>query len=299
MNTPLKSIPDNGVLAVQIAPKGEFPAILRLPGGEKRRTVQTIDDAALARILDAWHTAGEPELLVDADHSSAHGGSTRAFAWASNLRIENSSLLADFKFTGAGRRAVEDREYRFVSPVFECDENDGSLLALSSIALTNTPNLPVSCVLNSESAGLINVEDNKDTRKMNRLMAALGLAPGASEDAALEAVAALNSRAAAAEKALALNEAEKFADDHKAVIENRQAVVDFYVANGKDAATALFAALKAPQAPAVTPAPQNRIVAENARTPAKSVTLNAKERLLSLPANLRAAFYADHKDELD
>lgn len=241
----VQSIEGDAPLSVQLAPFGEFKGILNKADGKKTPIVQHLDKAAFERILNAWNAAGSPELLVDADHLSCEGGSTKAFAWASNLRVEDGGLYADFKFTDAGRAAVNSREYRFVSPVFNCDRN-GEAVGLQSVALTNRPNLPVSCVLNRESTGVNNVEDNKETKNMEKILSALGLGPDASEDDAVAAIEGLKKERSDAQAAVLKNEAEAFADEHKDKIENRQAVVDLYVKNGKEVATAFIAAVKAP-----------------------------------------------------
>ena len=146
-----------GALPVQLAPFGDFKGVLHSADGKTKPIVQHLDRAAFDRILNAWTADGSPELLVDVDHDSCDDhGSTKAYAWATNLRIQEGGLYADFTFTDAGAAAVNAREYRFVSPVFDC-RDDGQVLALSSVALANRPNLPVSCVLNRESTG----EDRK------------------------------------------------------------------------------------------------------------------------------------------
>jgi phage I-like protein len=295
-----QSIPEDMTLSVQVAPEGKFKGVLNKADGTKRQFVQNLDAAAFGRILNAWKAAGSPELLVDADHLSCDGGSTRAYAWASNLRVEKNGLVADFKFTDEGAKAVNSREFRFVSPVFDVSEN-GDIAALSSIALTNRPNLPVSCVLNRESTGNVNVEDTKDKPKMDKILNALGLGPSASEDDAVAEISKVKNELGEAKAALVKNEAEKFADENKDRIENRQAVVDLYVKNGKDVATAFLAAFKAP---AKEPAkPTQTVLNANAGTTPATVTplreglakcKNAAERCAYVTAHA-AEFAAEAK----
>ena len=293
-------VQSGGALAVQLAPFGDFKGVLHSTDGKTKPIVQHLDRAAFDRILNAWTADGSPELLVDVDHDSCEGGSTKAFAWASNLRIEEGGLFADFKFTDAGAAAVNAREYRFVSPVFDCGD-DGQVLALSSVALTNRPNLPVSCVLNRESTGDINVEDNKGKPNMEKILSALGLGPDASEDDAVAAVEALQKKVADSEAAALNAEAEKFADENKDRIENRQAVIDLYVKNGKDVATAFLAAFKAPAKAPEKPA-QTVLNAKTGVPPAASSPLrdglakcrNAAERCAYVTAHA-AEFAAEGK----
>ena len=296
----IQSIEGDAPLAVQLAPFGEFDGILNKTDGTKTPIVQHLNQAAFERILNAWSQSGSPELLVDADHLSCGGGSTKAYAWASNLRVEEGGLYADFKFTAAGRAAVNAREYRFVSPVFKCDEN-GEAVGLESIALTNRPNLPVSCVLNRETAGVVNVEDNKGKTKMEKLLSTLGLGPDASEDAAVAAVEALKKKVADLEAASLEAEAEKFADENKDRIENRKAVIDLYVKNGKEVAEAFLAAFKAPAKAPEKPA-QTILNSKTVQTPAAVSPLreglakckNAAERCAYVTAHA-AEFAAEGK----
>lgn len=242
----VQTIEGDATLSVQLAPFGEFKGVLNKADGKKTPIVQHLDQAAFERILNAWKAAGSPELLVDADHLSCEGGSTKAFAWASNLRIEDGGLYADFRFTEAGRAAVNAREYRFVSPVFNCDEN-GEAVGLQSVALTNRPNLPVACVLNSSESGVNNVEEEKEHPEMDEIKTLLGLGADATPEDVANAVKALQQKVADSEAAALNAEAEKFADNNKDRIENRKAVVDLYVKNGKDVAEAFLAAFKAPE----------------------------------------------------
>ena len=289
-----------GALAVQLAPFGDFKGVMNMPDGKTKPFVQHLDRAAFERIVEAWNAKGAPELLVDVDHGSCENhGSTKAYAWASNLRVEDGGLYADFRFTDEGAASVNSREYRFVSPVFDLDER-GNVLGLDSVALTNRPNLPVSCVLNRESSGVNNVEDNEGKPNMEKILSALGLGPDASEDDAVAAVKELKKKVADSETAALNAEAEKFADENKDRIENRQAVIDLYVKNGKDVATAFLAAFKAPAAKSATPS-ATRISARNAATPAATVgsgdasaKISARNRAVN--EYLAAHRYATHAE---
>lgn len=289
-----QTLPENGTTKVQIAPFGEFKGVMNMPGGKTKPFMQQLDKAAFERILTAWNAKGAPELLVDVDHGSCnHDGSTRAFAWASNLRIEDDGLYADFKFTEEGAKAVNAREYRFVSPVFDVGEN-GAILALDSIALTNRPNLPVSCVLNSSESGVINVEDKKEPPEMDELKTLLGLAAEATPEDVVAAVKALKKERDDAKAAALNSEAEKCADENKDKIENRQAFVDLYVKNGKETALAFLGAIKSPVAPNAAPTAK-RISANSAQTPKTTVTTGDEHAKIAARNSAVNAYRAAHK----
>ena len=87
-----------------------------------------------------------------------------------------------------GAEAVSNRRLRFLSPVWPLD-GEGRPTHLKSVALTNTPRIPVAPVLNKAQPGDTNVEDTKENETMDKIKEALGLAPEASEEEVLAAIA--------------------------------------------------------------------------------------------------------------
>ena len=140
---------DGSPLTVQLSPFGEF--VLH-DGGKMNGTVQHCTRAAFEQMVASWKASGSPDILVDVDHNSATGVSTEAAAWAKNLRVDDTGLCADFELTDLGKKLVEGKNYRFVSPGWTLAQ-DGTPLALCSVGLTNRPNLPVKPVVNSGEAG--------------------------------------------------------------------------------------------------------------------------------------------------
>ncbi len=229
-----KTIVPGEPLEIQIAPIGDYPATLM--GGDDQkplRVMQRLDVASLRRVADAF--TPDHELLVDVDHVSEAGGSTEAYGWITALRVDDADgLLATINWTSIGAEAVSDRRYRFVSPVFGIDleEADKTAIptALLSLALTNTPNLPVRCVLNRSAAANENpVEQPKKDQHM--IAEKLGLAPDASEEEILAAIDALQSRINDAEAAALNAEATAVADEKKELIANREEFIRLYTAN--------------------------------------------------------------------
>jgi phage I-like protein len=278
-----KTITPGEPLEIQIAPLGEYPATLM--GGddpEPQRVVQRLDLGALRRVADAF--APEHELLVDVDHVSEAGGSTEAYGWITGLRVdEQDGLLATINWTSIGAEAVSDRRYRFVSPVFGIDLDSTSSTAipsaLLSLALTNTPNLPVRCVLNRATAANQNVEQNKKEEK-TMIAEKLGLAPEATEEDILAAIEALQTRLADAEAATLNAEAEAVADEKKEVIANREEFIRLYTSN-KATAVAMLNVLSLH-----APTPKRTVNAADGRAPEQPKSKEA------LDADVVAAFRA-------
>ena len=198
---------------VQLSPFGEF--VLR-DGGKKSGVTQHCSKAAFEAMVANWKAMGARDILVDVDHASATGGSTEAAAWAKNLRVEEDGLCADFELTPRGRELVEGRRYRFVSPGWTLAD-DGTPLAICSVALTNRPNLPVKPVVNADETGGQDPADPTTSQKGNpemdltKIAAALGLPETATEEEVIAAIASMKDAQAQAAEEAANAKAEEFA----------------------------------------------------------------------------------------
>lgn len=249
MNTELKIektvAPGETVPGVQLCPFGEYQGSQRL---------QVCDRQAFEQVVADWRAGGEKEILMDFEHKSEVDridSDTRAAAWISNLAIDDErGLVGDLKFTDEGADAVANRRLRFLSPVWPLDD-DGRPTRLKSVALTNTPNIPVAPVLNKAQPGEVNVEDTpssanaaegkKENENMDKIKTALGLAPEASEEDVLNAVTALVQKNKDAEAAALEKEADEFAEANKAKLDPKVCKAQ-YIAN-KEACKALVAAI--------------------------------------------------------
>ena len=95
------------------------------------------------------------EVLCDIDHQSCKPGvdrDSKAAGWFHKFIVDPvKGLFANLKLTKKGREIVENREYRYTSPVFTLDEN-GNPNDIHSVALTNVPAFKghISPILNSE-----------------------------------------------------------------------------------------------------------------------------------------------------
>ena len=209
-----KSVKGGEEIDVLVSPLGTFPH----PDGEQLCTREAFD-----ALVAKWEADGKPEILVDFDHASETGGPTEAAAWATELSSEDDGLHAVFRMTDKGAEALTATRYRYLSPAWYVDE-EGHPTELSTIALTNRPNLPVPRLLNrrpdgpsfppsvatqNAEAGESHLPDpagagkgdppdegkttNQKTPDMEKLKEMLGLAAEATEDEILAAVDALRS----------------------------------------------------------------------------------------------------------
>lgn len=271
-------------LRVRLAPIGDFP----LRDGSKRHgAMQHCTREALVEVVENWKREGSPEILVDVDHASALGNGTEAAAWCSELATDADGLNGVLKLTPKGRELVAGRNYRFLSPAWTLS-GDGTPVRLVSVALTNTPNLPLPPVVNrsvpAHSCAGITPSTPKENNPMDtkKLAEALGLGADATEEqilaAAADAAKAVKELAALKAK-LADADAEQFASnavkDGKIAANSKDTVKAAYLKDPEGAKAFLNALVKPAEKPAETP-PQTVLNAAAATSPAKDpVALNS------------------------
>ena len=157
---------DNGVIEnVHLVPIGDFK------GSDKDGN--PIDEHITKESLDqiAEKLNSGDDVLCDIDHQSCKPGverDSKAAGWFHKFVVDPvKGLFASLKLTKKGREIVENREYRYTSPVFTLDEN-GHPNDIHSVALTNVPAFKghISPILNSESSE-INKEENLNKEIIN------------------------------------------------------------------------------------------------------------------------------------
>jgi len=136
---------------IQVAPLGEFPHT----AGGVERVIDADAVRAMAESFDASRT-----LLVDFDHYSDLSNAqreaveragvalpTKAAGWIEAVEARGDGLYALADLNRAGERAIENADYRFVSPVWlrgDCeDAGPGKVRPrkLYKVGLTNEPNI--------------------------------------------------------------------------------------------------------------------------------------------------------------
>ena len=272
-----KSVKGGEEIEVLVSPLGTFPH----QDGEQLCTREAFD-----ALVEKWRADGEPEILVDFDHASETGGATEAAAWATALRSDEDGLHATFRMTDKGAEALSATRYRYLSPAWYVDE-EGHPTELSTIALTNRPNLPVPRLLNRKpdaepapaqnaeageahlpnpaGAGEGNPPEEGNTTEpqkndMDKLREMLGLAAEATDEEVLAAVDALRAERdqlrsekeqmeAAAKEAALDAEADKFVTEQGDKIADRDACKNAYKRD-PEGTRALFNAIRIPANPA-------------------------------------------------
>lgn len=203
-----QEMPGDGWFIIEAA--GQHPA--RIDG---QQFTQNLTPEVLAGVA----AAGVPAegLPIDRDHLSLDArNSTEALGWVRELAMCGGNLAARIEWTPLGLPLIQGRVYKHFSTVYPPDAEQVASgvytpTHLIGLALTNQPNNkegqpPIS------NRGLAATNKNKTMDYPAELLAALGLAEGASDEEVMGAVDALNKRVADAEAAGAAAAADAEAD---------------------------------------------------------------------------------------
>lgn len=151
------------------------------------------DDIAQQLVLTAF-TSRAVDMVIDWEHASEiaapKGEEAPAAGWIDRLEIRTGALWGHVTWTPRAGKQVAEKEYRFVSPVFDYDDTYRRVLRMVSVGLTNKPNL-VLTALNHE---------NPEKPRMAisvALAALLGLDAAATDEQAVAAVTQLKATATA------------------------------------------------------------------------------------------------------
>ena len=158
---------ENGEIEnVHLVPIGDFK------GSDKEGNPidEHITKESLEQIAEKLNSGDE--VLCDIDHQSCKPGvdrDSKAAGWFHKFVVDPvKGLFANLKLTKKGREIVENREYRYTSPVFTLDEN-GNPNDIHSVALTNVPAFKgyISPILNSEPTEMEKEEENLNKEIIN------------------------------------------------------------------------------------------------------------------------------------
>jgi len=184
-------------LELALSPEGSAPTWLELiPAANKEDLIIGRDgrtwvwDAAAQRDVLNEYTKRGMDLPLDWEHATHHraenGEQAPAAGWIDTLELRHGALMGRVQWTPRGREQVQNREYRFISPVFEYATDTARIARMISVGLTNRPNLPLRA-LNRETSP--SPEQEKRMPRSAELAAGitvLGLSPDA-DDAAIAA----------------------------------------------------------------------------------------------------------------
>lgn len=176
---------DNGTVPnrIQILPAGK-----KIKGVDGREWTLSDPEILCAKMNSSDRVTVKNGCCIDENHSTdlaaPKGGESPAFGWFRNFSTEtDGSIWADVEWNERGKKAVSEKEYRYISPVFTRDK-DGNIIEILRAALTNNPNL--------DNGALNSSQETAEEKNMDKeLCAALGIPETATTRDALDAVAKL------------------------------------------------------------------------------------------------------------
>lgn len=167
---------------VHLTPAGTFRGV----DGRGPFTLEDADD-----VIRTSMAAGK--LPLDENHAidlaAPKGGPAPARGWIVEMQARSDGLWGRVKWTAAGKRQVEEGEYRGISPVLMSTQA-GKLVKILRASLVNDPNLTLTTLHNRETTMDL----------LAKLRKALGLADDSAEDAVLTTVTSHAAIATAAGK---------------------------------------------------------------------------------------------------
>lgn len=159
MTQELNKTIDNGETEVQIATIGDVVG----SASDGSPVDQKLTEDALKKLAEKHK---DDELLVDADHESEVGGKTEAKGWLSGLKfVPGKGLFGKIHWTDIGKKLVENRVFRWLSPSWYLDKDTHEPVEMTSVALTNKPSQAgrIEPIVNSQP---IELTDNKEEYEM-------------------------------------------------------------------------------------------------------------------------------------
>lgn len=169
---------------------GQLPDwyLLYKPGVNELVTGETIlvDQAAFDMVAAAFARQGR-DIVFDYEHQTLDGGKAPAAGWIKELKfLPDQGLFARVEWTESAKQMIIAKEYRYYSPVSVYKKQDGRLMAIHSVALTNSPKTKnIDPLVAKLPADHINKEDEDMLKK---LIAKLKLAETATEDQVMAAI---------------------------------------------------------------------------------------------------------------
>ncbi len=130
--------------------------------------------------------AGRPEFQIDYEHQSEEGnqhlrtGPIPAAGWIKELEVRADGIWGRVEWTARARELIGNREYRYLSPVFDFIRGTGRVTRFKSAGLTNHANL--------ELTALSREENQTMTDNLRLIAGALDLAEDASADDIMQAI---------------------------------------------------------------------------------------------------------------
>lgn len=192
------SLPATGSneIVLQLTPSGQF---LPADGREIPVPYWFIDGAIASQVIERFNQRIQP-VVIDYEHQTLwkeqNGQPAPAAAWMRELIWrEGEGLFVRAELTPKAKKAIADKEYLYISPVFRFNRR-GEVTEIEMGAITNTPAVHGMHELDLLAAACFdysnpNHHEESDMKLLAALITALGMAQETTEE---QAIAALTAR---------------------------------------------------------------------------------------------------------
>lgn len=141
------------------------------------------------------------DIVVDYEHQTLDDVQAPAGGWIKDIYLQDGAIAAKVEWTPTAKKYLENKEYRYLSPVILVRKSDSKATVLHSVALTNTPAIDgMFPIINSVDLDQYEEEGGK-SMDFKALAKLLGLPEDATEEQIFNKIKA------------ALTEAEKLKED--------------------------------------------------------------------------------------
>jgi phage I-like protein len=174
---------------------GEFQV---LPDGriEMEGYGEAVMDAEAAAAIIAEFKRRGIEMVIDYEHQTMEDVQAPAAGWIKDLLWKGKEgLWAVVEWTARAAEYLQNREYRYFSPVIAVDRRTGRVMDLINVALTNMPRMHNLTPLVAKRKEFETLEKHeKEDDMILKLKKLLGLADDAGEDKMMEALTLMVNR---------------------------------------------------------------------------------------------------------
>ncbi|MDR3351767.1 MAG: phage protease, partial [Zoogloeaceae bacterium] len=143
------AFPEDGKVPewIQLLPSGQF-------SGRDGRGPYRTDASSIKSWFDRWG-----ERVIDYEHpTERHGQPVPAAGWIRAIETRPGGIYGRVEWTARAKNMIAEREYRYISPVFDYDKT-GRVARIVSAGLTNQPNLFLTAFNRQEPSGDDDMED--------------------------------------------------------------------------------------------------------------------------------------------
>lgn len=176
--------------SVEISPAGGETKqwVCLIPAGKvEGRDGRAWNNSQPESVVENFRQLGR-DLPIDIEHASElkapKGEPAPAIGWVDMIEARNGEIWGQVQWTAAGQSMIEERAYRYLSPVIMYQPTSGIISGVRSVAVTNQPNFRLPA-LNREEGDSPSKEDGM----WKKVLTALALPESATED---EAVVKIN-----------------------------------------------------------------------------------------------------------